>query len=397
MPNVPAKGLHQATAFISRSALRNNAKLAASIAGSNALLCMVKANAYGHGIVETALTLNDLCWGFGVARCSEGAVLRDAGIDKPIVVMSDYSIQYDIDTIRLYRLTPTLYCEKHAAKIAQIYRDNHQPYWLKINTGMHRLGLNTIESADLATHAEVIATHLHSSGEVDRRPTELQLEKFVQSLSRFDQQTTRADNDNDLANQGEQPMLSFANSAALLYQSSCANYKRWKAESLGNIAKSHNEIVRPGIMLYGANPLAEANDATAKLCAAMTLAAPIVDIQTLETGASVGYNANWCATRPSVIATVAIGYGDGYPRHAVNGTPVYIGGEMAKLAGTVSMDMIGVDITDLLIRGIHIDVGDTAVLWGEQLAIETIAESASTISYDLMTGVSARVNRNFLD
>jgi len=146
-------------------------------------------------------------------------------------------------------------------------------------------------------------------------------------------------------------------------------------------------------MLYGADPLEEANAASQSLFPVMTLAAPILAIRTIKTGETVGYNGNWQAKRESVIATIGAGYGDGYPRHAPNGTPVIIHGQRVPLTGNVSMDTISVDITDLIAQGINVEAGDNAELWGENLAANEVAKLSETIAYELFTGISQRVAR----
>ena len=156
---------------------------------------------------------------------------------------------------------------------------------------------------------------------------------------------------------------------------------------------SHADWVRPGIMLYGANPLSATHPLTdsVSLIPAMTLCAPVIAVRDVAKGESVGYNQRWQAKETSKIATVAIGYGDGYPRHAKNGTPVWVNGEHAKLAGTVSMDLITIDITDCA----PVAVGDTVELWGEHVSVSTVAEHSETISYELLTAVSKRVPRRY--
>jgi alanine racemase len=149
-------------------------------------------------------------------------------------------------------------------------------------------------------------------------------------------------------------------------------------------------MVRPGIALYGANPSSSDSQTSAKLQPVMRLSSTVINIQHIDAGEAVGYNERWRAEKPSTIATIAIGYADGYPRHAPNGTPVFIKGKTYPLVGTVSMDLITVDITDS-----DIELGDKVELWGENLRVETIAEYAQTISYELLSKVSDRVVRIF--
>lgn len=146
-------------------------------------------------------------------------------------------------------------------------------------------------------------------------------------------------------------------------------------------------------MLYGADPLDESNAASESLFPVMTLTAPILAIRTIKAGETVGYNGNWQAKRESIIATIGAGYGDGYPRHAPNGTPVMIHGQRAPLTGNVSMDTLSVDITDIVGQGFDVEPGDSAELWGENIAANEIAQLSETIAYELFTGISQRVAR----
>jgi len=169
-----------------------------------------------------------------------------------------------------------------------------------------------------------------------------------------------------------QAHASLANSAALLTR-----------------PETHADWVRPGIMLYGGAPLKRP---LVTLRPAMTLTARVLAVRALGAGQSVGYNRRWTSTRPSRIATVGIGYGDGYPRHAPNGTPVLINGFVAPLAGAVSMDSLCVDVTDCE----SVAAGDEAILWGAALPAATVAEHAGTIDYALFTALGQRVNREYI-
>jgi alanine racemase len=187
----------------------------------------------------------------------------------------------------------------------------------------------------------------------------------------------------------------MANSASFLRHKNAKQYQSWRDKYFA--ARTHTEeAIRPGIMLYGADPLEQANSSSESLLAAMTLAAPVLAVRNIKAGEFVGYKRRWQAQRDSVIATVGIGYADGYPRHAANGTAVIIKGQRASLVGTVSMDTIGVDITDLFKQGIDVTAGDTAQLWGETLSANEVATNSGTIAYQLFTGVSERVKRIYL-
>jgi alanine racemase len=364
-----------ATVTINGRAISHNAAIAQSLAPQAKLLSVIKANAYGHGINEVSQQLTASSVGFGVARLSEAIQLRESGCSKPIVVMSQLLKSENLNDYAHYQLTPVIHTDANAKPMAQACLDNNLPYWLKMDTGMHRLGLTETNFKALGIHAEVIATHMHSADDLSDSSVDLQTSAFHRAAVNI-----------------RCAHFSLANSATLLRCENHQNYASWlQQHATGLVAKQ--EIIRPGIMLYGANPLNICNPTTQQLQPAMTFSAPVIDLHRVRKGETVGYGQRWRADRDSTIATVAAGYADGYPRHARNGTPVLINGKPAKLAGTVSMDMIGVDVTDTYHEGSAIKVGDTAILWGDQLRVETIASYADTISYTLLTGISDRVKR----
>ena len=236
--------------------------------------------------------------------------------------------------------------------------------WLKLDSGMHRLGLAPAAVRELfprlraaAQVAELnLLSHFACADERGHSLTEVQLECFLELLDLdFDQR-------------------SLANSAAVLM-----------------IPAAHMDWLRPGIMLYGASPFADLSAAELGLKPAMTLSAQLIAVREVAAGESVGYGAGWVAERPSRIGTVSCGYADGYPRHAPSGTPLYVGGRRAALAGRVSMDMLSVDLTDLP----EAAVGDAVELWGANLPVDEVAHAAGTIGYELLTKVTARVPRRY--
>ena len=360
-----------ASVYVDYEAISQNAALAQSLSPQAKLLCMIKANAYGHGITEVCRQLNLKCYGFGVARLDEAILLRENGCEKPIVVMSELLTTQKLADYVHHQFTPVVHADANASALAQACEEKQLPFWIKIDTGMHRLGLSETTVNQLATKADVIATHMHSADQLDNKSIDTQTDNFER-----------------MSGDSASRHFSLANSATLLRCEDSKNYATWLHKHAPTLA-NNKEIIRPGIMLYGADPLRVANSSSKKLQPAMTFAAPVIDLHKLRKGECVGYGQRWQAERDSLIATVAVGYGDGYPRHACNGTPVLINGQQGKLAGTVSMDMIGVDITDVD----HVAIGDTAILWGDQLPVETIARCANTISYTLLTGITRRVKR----
>ena len=351
------------TATIRTEALRHNLSVARAAAPGNHIMAVVKANAYGHGAVASAGALS-AADAFAVARIEEAMQLRQAGIDKPIVALSELLDAEKVALCAEHRIQPVIHdiAAVEALTAARETAPGESPMavWLKLDTGMHRLGLppddcdRVCGQLNACEHiGEVrLMTHFSSADEVANAVTDRQIEQFAQA--------TR--------NQGRAPR-SLANSAGIL---------AWQ--------RSHADWIRPGIMLYGADPLSEANALSAQLWPVMQLQSRVIAVREIGAGETVGYNGIWRSERRSRIGTIAFGYADGYPRHAGNGTPVLVGGEIVPLVGRVSMDMITVDLTDQPAAG----VGSTALLWGDGLPAERVAAGAETIPYELFTSVGGR-------
>lgn len=354
----------RATATIDLNALRHNYQLAKRLAPQAKAIAVIKANGYGHGLTEVAEALHDSD-ALAVARLSEAEAIRNHGIDTRVLVLSDDLSVDELKFCAARHLDVVVHSPQTVERLLATSLATPLNIWLKVDSGMHRLGLNReqlqaavgtlLASDNIAGHCYL--THLDSADAINEAPTSQQLQYFEQAVQPL---PTAAH--------------SIANSAAIM-------------RGFGRSA----EWTRPGIMLYGANPLPPELLARhpLDLKAVMTLSAPIIAIREIAAGESVGYNRRFTATRKSLIATVAIGYGDGYPRHAPNATPVMAGGQQAELTGTVSMDMIGIDITDC--RGVK--VGDEVTLWGQQLPAADIAHLAGTIPYQLFTSITNRVHK----
>lgn len=356
-----------ALAHIHLAALQHNLSIVKSYAPNSKVMCAVKANAYGHGLIETAQALQ-AADGFAVADLSEALALRHAGIVQTLLVLQGPQSKDDIALFEEHNISTVIH---HAFQVPLLEHANIS-VWIKVNTGMNRLGFLPDEVEG------VLKTIGHYK--------QLRLEGLFSHMADADFADSRGTTDAQLAllnkiNNKRYP-LSTANSASLLH---------WP--------QSQQDWVRPGIILYGVNPFIDSSKTDADLQAAMTLSAPIIAINTCLKGQKVGYAGKWQAERDSKIAVVAIGYGDGYPRHAKNGTPVLINGKTYPLVGRVSMDLLTVDITD----ADNIHLFDHAVLWGEQqwqgkkvvLAVEKVAECADTIAYELLCAVYGRVNYNY--
>ncbi len=356
--------LNTARALIDLEALRHNLAIVRSLCPESRVLVMVKADGYGHGLLRTAQALAQAD-GVGVARLDEALQLRRAGLRlQRILLMGSLLDQGSleicahegIDIVVHDLATVDRICARHKATPLRV--------WLKLDSGMHRLGLtpDDFRLADTRLRAQpgveeiVHMTHFAASENFTVGTTEQQYARFI-----------AAHGDSDSA-------ISIANSAALIGR-----------------PQMRGDWVRPGIMIYGDNPLQASQPLS--LRPAMTLLARVLAVRDCAVGESVGYNGIWTATRPSRIATLGIGYGDGYPRHARNGTPVWLRGRRAALVGRVSMDMIAIDVTG--IDGISI--GDEAELWGKNLPAAEVAACAETISYELFTSIGQRVPREYSD
>jgi len=343
-----------AVAVISQSALTHNLSVVKNQSLAK-IVAMVKANGYGHHL-DLLMPLIDNADILAVSELSEAQKLRQL-TDRPILLLSGvYSAEELQQAIELE-------CQivvHHVSQISIINNsDKALSVWLKVETGMYRLGLSAAEyqhcltdfKANSLISIECIMSHFACADEFENPINQRQLKAFEQLT-------------------GNQNNRSMANSAGILSN-----------------PQSHFDFVRPGIMLYGASPIAN-NDFG--LQPVMQLCAPILSIKTIQTGESVGYGSTWTADKTSRIAIIGIGYGDGYPRHAKNGTPVLINGTLCPLVGRVSMDMLVVNITDA--GDTKAEIGDTAILWGEgKLRVETVAEYSNTVSYELLTNVSHRV------
>lgn len=347
------------TATIRTEALRHNLAIARQAAPHSRIMAVIKANAYGHGAVEVASALS-AADAFAVARLEEALQLRESGISQPIVVLSEMLDAEKIEACAQHSLQAVIHDTAGVETVVAASDITAITIWLKVDTGMHRLGIppgdcdRVYGQLTACPHVNEVGvmTHFSSADEKETAATESQINRFAEATS-----TLGA------------TQKSLANSAAVL---------AWK--------HSHADWVRPGIMLYGADPLPRATDLSSQLHPVMQLQSRVIAVHEIDAGESVGYNGIWKSVRRSRIGTVACGYADGYPRHARNGTPVLVDGETVPLVGRVSMDMITVDLTGHPNAG----VGSVVLLWGEELPAERVAEGAATIPYQLFTAVGGR-------
>ena len=343
--------MRPARALIDLQALRHNYQLARESSGARAL-AVIKADAYGHGAVRCAQALEAEADGFAVACIEEALELRTAGIRAPILLLEGF---FEADELALI-VEHDLWCVVHALwqldAIEQATLRKPITVWLKLDSGMHRVGLHPADYQ--AAYQRLLA-----SGKVAKivlmshfaRADELNSSSASEQVAVF-----------EAARQGLSAQVSLRNSPALL---------GWP--------QVPSDWVRPGIMLYGATPFEEANALAARLQPVMTLESKVISVRELPAGEPVGYGARFITPKPMRIGVVAMGYADGYPRQAPTGTPVLVAGQRSQLLGRVSMDMLCIDLTDVPQAGL----GSTVELWGKNILASDVAMAAGTIPYQI--------------
>jgi len=349
------------SATIDTVALAHNLQAIRGRAPHSRVMAVIKANAYGHGLVTVARALAGAD-ALAVARVDEGLALRAAGIEQRTVLLEGV-----FDEVQLAAAAAACFeLVVHAPEQIELLRRAApaRPFriWLKLDTGMNRLGfkggafaaaLDALQKLPSVEKPINFFTHLASADDPDQPTTAQQLERFAAATGSLP---------------GER---SIANSAGLL-----------------SFPAAQVDWVRPGLLLYGVSPFAGTIGADYGLTPVMTLRSHIIAVKEVAIGERVGYGGTWTAQRPTRLAVAAVGYGDGFPRGVGSGTPVLVNGERAPLAGRVSMDMIGIDVTDLSRPA---RPGDPVTLWGEGLPVEEVAVWANTIPYELLCGISQRV------
>ena len=349
-----------ALATIHLGVLRRNLARVREQADAAKVMAVVKADGYGHGLERVARALGDAD-AFGVASLGDGLRLRAAGITKRIIVLSGPDEAADLAEFRRLQLDAVIH---HESQLAWLEADRDARLlhvWLKIDTGMHRLGF--APDGARAVHARLRAlsnvdadialmTHFAASDEFDNALT-------VRQVATFDDAT-----------QGLDGSRSLANSAGVL---------GWP--------QARNDWVRVGGLLYGLSVVAGKTGSDLGFEPAMTLSTKLIAVNRVARGERVGYAGAYECPEDMPVGIAAIGYGDGYPRSAPNGTPVLVNGRRAAIAGRVSMDLIAIDLRNVS----DAKVGDRVVLWGRDLPVEEIAARAGTISYDLTCGMTRRV------
>lgn len=353
----------RARLLIDTGALRHNLGVARAAAGSRSIFAAVKADGYGHGLLTAARAFSKADTdGLAVATPGEGIALREAGLSERILVLQGALTAEELQVagersldLVFHDMAQLDLLERHAGSLpAERLRA-----WIKVDTGMHREGLvpeqvpsvrERLSASPAVAGAIGLMTHFARADEPDGSATEQQIETFTAVAGDWSGET------------------SLCNSAALLG------------------ASAGGDWVRPGIMLYGGNPFIFGEAAHHRLQAAMTLKTVLVAVRQVERGASVGYGGRFVAPETMPVGLASVGYGDGYPRHAPDGTPILVNGQRSQVIGRVSMDLVTVDL-----RGIDAQVGDEVECWGSGLPIDQVAQAAGTISYELMCQVSGQL------
>ncbi len=352
-------------AIINSEALLHNLQLIKKLAPHSDILAVVKANAYGHGLERVSNILMPHVDAFGVACTEEAIILRESGISSRIILLEGIFESQELSVIERFNLELVVHSPYQLDAILNYQTSKKIKIWLKLDTGMHRLGFNSEqfiranEKLEDCPHVESPIGLMSHFSDADNP----QLDITEQQINLF----------NKLTKQLKGPKT-LANSAAIL---------AWP--------ESHHQLVRPGLLLFGCSPLIDMTGRAHGLKSVMTLESKLISIKDIKKGESVGYGSSWTAHQDTKIGVIAIGYGDGYPRHAKTGTPIWLNDRLVPLSGRVSMDMITVDLG----KNSQDKVGDRAVLWGDELAIEEIAKAADTISYELLCGISRRVEFNY--
>ena len=344
--------MRPARALIDLAALRHNYRLARQLHGGRAL-AVVKANAYGHGAVRCAQALADEADGFAVAFIEEALELRAVGIQQPILLLEGVFAAEELADVARHGLWTAVHHEAQIEMIERTALAAPVHVWLKINSGMNRAGF-------LPAAVDGAWQRLRASGKVAditlmthfARADEPQVITTEAQVSRFDAATAHLPGARSLANSG-----------AIL---------GWP--------QARRDWARPGILLYGADPMPDEGHG---LQPVMTLESAVMAVREIAAGEALGYGARFVAERDTRVGLVAMGYADGYPRGVADGTPVAVDGLPTRIIGRVSMDMLTVDLTDLPDAGIDSRVE----LWGRQVPVNRVAQSAGTIAYELLCNV----------
>ncbi len=348
-------------ALIDLEALCHNLGVARQRAPASRIWAVIKADAYGHGLERAAGALTEAD-GFAVSRVEEALRLRAAGIAQPILVLTGALSREETAAAQAHRLDLALHQGEQMTWLETLPPAPPLRVWIKVDTGMHRLGFDPLEvtaiQSRLATCPRAaplpgLMTHLANADNPEDTLTDQQCLR-LRALARPNQ------------------ALNIGNSGGLLA-----------------FPAARTAWVRPGIMLYGGSPFSCLSAEACGLEPVMTLTTQISAVHHFRAGDRIGYGGTFSCPEDMPVGVAAIGYGDGYPRHAPTGTPVLVEGRRVALIGRVSMDSISLDLR----QAPGTQPGDEVILWGRGLPVEEIAQHAGTINYELLCGLSARVHK----
>jgi len=355
-----------AYAVLDLEAAAHNVQRVRDYAPNAKIMAVIKANGYGHGLLRIAEALQAVD-AFAVARVDEGIRLRKAGIKTRIAVLEGFTCAEELDELLHYQLDAVVHAFIQVEIFASRTEQGQMAIWLKLDTGMNRLGFKPnqfnavyqrLTQCSIIRQPINLMTHLANADDKQDATTLKQIRLFNDTLAGF---ATGLEPKNE---------RSIANSAGIL---------AWQ-EAL-------SDWVRPGVMLYGISPFSDSTGEQLGLKPIMSLHSRLIAVKPITKGDKVGYSGLWVCEKSTILGVVAIGYGDGYPRHAKTGTPVLVNGQRVPLIGRVSMDMITVDLETQP----DANPGDPVTLWGDGLVVEEIAHGADTIPYTLVCGVTQRV------
>jgi len=346
---------------IDRACFAHNLAQVRRFAPNTSVMAVIKADGYGHGMEVAADALSD-SEEFAVNSLDDVHRLRSKGVKKPLNVLSANLDVAQLNQLSEFNVRPVLYDLAQLQSFEQIDHDAKLSIWLKVDTGMGRLGILPDEvglvyqrlSKVSGIESISLMTHLANADNIDHPSNNKQIDSIKSISQPFDFKR-----------------LSIANSAGLI-----------------NFSSSHADLVRPGIMLYGISPVEGKSAAELGLKPVMTFKSKLICVKQLPAGSAIGYGSTYSLDVNTRIGVVACGYGDGYPRHAPSGTLVLLNGYYVPIIGRVSMDMITIDLGELPAQ-----IGDDVILWGEGNPIEDVAASADTIAYELCCGILPRVER----
>jgi alanine racemase len=356
-----------ARALIRLGALKHNLEIVRRAARDSKVMAVIKANAYGHGMVTVAQHLTDVD-AFAVARVPEAVALRDNGIGVPIVLLAGVMNEVELQTAVALGFEPVVHCPEQL-ELLEAMTTGSVTVWLKFDTGMNRLGFPPAEAEQIISRMKAapavgelrLMTHLSSADELEAKTTINQLRLFKPIIDGFD------------------GAVSIGNTPGILGWPAVSDARR-------EFGFHGDNWIRPGIALFGVSPFEDKAGIDLGLKPVMQFEARLIATKPLASGAKVGYKGSYISDADTRLGMISAGYGDGYTRHFRSGTPVLINGRKVPLIGNVSMDMIAVDLGP----DAQDAVGDIATLWGDGLPVEEVAPYADAIPYELVCGVMNR-------